>query len=61
VQEVLEARIEAKGIEAPPQQDALFEPSHDLIRISDRCVDYGPRFSGQNCFTKLYEVLLASL
>jgi hypothetical protein len=58
-----------KGIEAGPQQDArvksllvaLFEPSQDLIRISERCLDHGPRLSSQDCFTKLYEVLMASL
>jgi hypothetical protein len=66
---VLEARVGAERIEARPQQDArlksllvpLFEPSHDLIRISERCVDHGPRLSSQDCFTKLYEVLVASL
>ena len=50
MQKIFEARVGAKGIEARPQQDArvksllvaLFEPSHGLIRISERCIDHGP-------------------
>ena len=46
---VLKARIRAKRIEAGPKQDArveslfkaYFEPIYGLIRIPERCIDYG--------------------